>query len=172
MQMIEGTAFCFGDYINTDYIISSRRKKDTINPNELVQYLMEDIRPGFYHEVGTSGIIVAGKNFGCGSAMEVAAQVVYSAGIRFILAKSFARSYFRNAINNGIMPIEVDTSFIREGDQISIQIYDNGEILIKDLLNGKQAESRGLTGKAKSILDAGGLVAFVNSMKAEGRNYF
>ena len=70
------------------------------------------------------------------------------------------------------MPIEVDTSFIREGDQISIQIYDNGEILIKDLLNGKQAESRGLTGKAKSILDAGGLVAFVNSMKAEGRNYF
>ena len=87
MQVMEGTAFCFGDYINTDYIISSRRKKDTINPEELVQYLMEDMRPGFYREIGPSGIIVAGKNFGCGSAMEVAAQVVYSAGIRIDLRR-------------------------------------------------------------------------------------
>ena len=170
MQVIEGTAFCFGDYINTDYIISSRRKKDTINPDELVQYLMEDIRPGFYQEIGISGIIVAGKNFGCGSAMEVAAQVVYSAGIRCILAKSFARSYFRNAINNGIMPIETDTSFIQEGDHLSIQIQDNCVIRILDLTNGYYTESRGITGKAKDILDAGGLVAYVRCMKVEGRN--
>ena len=66
--------------------------------NELVQYLMEDIRPGFYREIGPSGIIVAGKNFGCGSAMEVAAQVVYSAGIRIVLAKSFDKSRYHNLI--------------------------------------------------------------------------
>ena len=172
MQVMEGTAFCFGDYINTDYIISSRRKKDTINPEELVQYLMEDIRPGFYREIGPSGIIVAGKNFGCGSAMEVAAQVVYSAGIRIVLAKSFARSYFRNAINNGILPIEADTSFIREGDRLSIQIHDDGFIRILDLTNGGTADSRGPTGKAKEILDAGGLIAYVRKSREEGRSCF
>ena len=97
MIQFEGAAFCFGDDINTDYIIASRRKRDTLDVNILKQYIMEDIRPGFFHELSGSAILVAGENFGCGSAMEVAAQVVRGNNIPVILAKSFARSYYRNA---------------------------------------------------------------------------
>ena len=76
MAEYRGKALCFGDNINTDYIIASRRKKDTINPDELVKYIMEDIRPGFSSLIEPGVMLAAGENFGCGSAMEVAAQIV------------------------------------------------------------------------------------------------
>lgn len=160
MYEVTGTAFVFPDDINTDYIISSRRKKDTIDPQELIPYLMEDIRPGFAAELAPCSILVAGENFGCGSAMEVAAQIVRAAGIEVIAAKSFARSYFRNAINNGILPVEIDTSFIREGDRICV-CMDEDFITITDETNQKRAQCPAPGGKVREILNAGGLISYM-----------
>ncbi len=168
MLEFTGRAICLGDDINTDYIISSRRKKDTINPEELVPYLMEDIRPGFNDMLKGSCILVAGQNFGCGSAMEVAAQVVKSAGITMILAKSFARSYFRNAINNGIMPVEIDTSDIREGDMI--RIAQSGDFIeVVDLRSMKAIRRAGFQGKIREILECGGLVPYMTRVIEDER---
>lgn len=160
MIQYEGTAFCFGDNINTDYIISSRRKRDTLDVEILKQYLMEDIRPGFFQELKEKNILVAGENFGCGSAMEVAAQVVRGNGISVILAKSFARSYYRNAVNNGILPVEMDTSNIREGDWLTVRM-DEKAIIVTNQRTGEQASCPPFRGKPAEILACGGLVEFV-----------
>lgn len=156
----EGTAFCFGDNINTDYIISSRRKRDTLDVEILKQYIMEDIRPGFFHELHGTGILVAGENFGCGSAMEVAAQVVRGNNIPVILAKSFARSYYRNAINNGILIVELDTDPIREGDRLRVTMDGDG-ILVEDLTTGMRAVRPGFRKELEDIIVSGGLIEFV-----------
>lgn len=160
MIQYEGTAFLFGDNVNTDYIISSRRKRDTLDVEILRQYIMEDIRPGFFRELQEKSILVAGENFGCGSAMEVAAQVVRGNGIRVILAKSFARSYFRNAVNNGILPVEMDTSRIREGDRLTVRM-DERAIVVTDQRTGEQVSRPPFRGKPGEILACGGLVEFV-----------
>jgi len=111
-----GVAHKFGDNINTDYIISSSRKRDTIDPQKLARFLMEDIRPGFGFQVKKGDFLVAGKNFGCSSAMEIAPLVIIFAGIKAVITKSYARSFYRNAINLGLLIIEADTDPIDEGD--------------------------------------------------------
>lgn len=121
---MNGRARVFGDDINTDYIISSSRKRKTIDPSALAPYLLEGVSPAFAASVQPGDLIVAGRNFGCGSAMEVAVTVIQAAGIRAVVAASFARSFFRNAINNGLLAIECDTSSFQEGDRVSIEVGD------------------------------------------------
>lgn len=162
----EGTAFCFGDHINTDYIISSRRKRDTLDVEVLKRYIMEDIRPGFYRELHGTGILVAGENFGCGSAMEVAAQVVRGSGIPVILAKSFARSYYRNAINNGILIVEMDTDSITEGDKMRVSM-DGDEIVVENLRTGESARLPGFRKELRDILECGGLIPYIRAKNAK-----
>ena len=165
MFQYEATAYCFGDNINTDYIISSRRKKDTIDPSELAPYLMEDIRPGFFGEIKGQAILVAGENFGCGSLMEVAAQIVYAAGIKVILAKSFARGYYRNAVNNGIMPIVMDTSGILEGDTILVEM-DEDSLTVTNGRTHQTVSCPPFRGMIGDILKHGGLVPYrINKRK-------
>lgn len=136
-----GRARVFGDDINTDYIVTSRRKRESLDPQVLRRYLFEEIDPGFADTVEPDDIIVAGKNFGCGSAMEVAVTAVLGAGIRAVVARSFSRTYYRNAVNNGLLPVVRDTSGIREGDRITV-------------------EAEGLPELMAEIVAAGGLVAY------------
>jgi 3-isopropylmalate/(R)-2-methylmalate dehydratase small subunit len=149
-----------GDDVNTDYIISSTRKRETIDEQMLKRYLFEAIDPGFAASVRPGDLLVAGKNFGCGSAMEVAATVILAAGIPAVLAKSFARSFFRNAINNGLLPIECDTSDIAEGDAISVTLEASG-VVVANERTGHHDVRRPLSGIAGEILAAGGLVPYL-----------
>jgi len=126
----------------------------------LKKYIMADIRPGFYDELDGVTILVAGENFGCGSAMEVAAQVMSANNIPIILAKSFARSYFRNCVNNGVMPVEMDTGNIAEGDILHV-VMENDRIMVNNLRTGTVDKCPGFDGIVADILKIGGIVPYV-----------
>jgi 3-isopropylmalate/(R)-2-methylmalate dehydratase small subunit len=156
---LEGRARVLGEDINTDYIISSRRKQKTLDPGSLKSYLLESVDPGFAASVAPGDVLVAGKNFGCGSAMEVAVTVVMAAGIRAVLAPSFARTYYRNAINNGLIPVECETGGIHEGDRLKIVLEETGARIIN--LNGNAVlHGHSLPAIMLSVLGEGGLVAY------------
>ncbi|MBN3801605.1 alpha-IPM isomerase [Paraburkholderia sp. Ac-20336] len=156
---INGMARRFGDDVNTDYIISSRRKRESLDPAVLKQYLFETIAPEFAASVRAGDIVVAGKNFGCGSAMEVAVTAVVGAGIKVVLAQSFARTYFRNAVNNGLYPIECDTSRIAEGAALSIELGEQVIVRCEGMTEPLQAAP--IARDMLAILDAGGLVPYL-----------
>jgi len=158
-QTIEGRARCFGDDVNTDYVISSRRKRDSLDPQVLRQYLFETTHPDFAQSVREGDLIVAGKNFGCGSAMEVAVTAVVGAGVRVVLAQTFARTYFRNAINNGLYPVECDTSRIREGDTVRVVFGEQTQVWINDAATPLLGAP--IAPEILQILNAGGLVPYL-----------
>lgn len=151
---LDGMARVFGDHINTDYIISGKYKSRTTDLNEMAKYLMEDIRPGFYDELTPGDFIVGGINFGCGSSRETAAWVIKKVGIAAVLAKGFARIFFRNAINIGLPVVRVDTGGIREGDRLRV---DLGKGSIENLTQGGQLTTQPLPPFMQRILDAGGM---------------
>ena len=115
------------DDINTDYIISGRYKFKIQDPVELAKHLMEDLDPTFYSKLQKGDFIVAGNNFGCGSSREQAPMAVKYAGIAAVLAKSFARIFYRNCFNLGLPAIECDTDGISEGDELEVDL-DSGVI--------------------------------------------
>ncbi|HEY2019872.1 alpha-IPM isomerase [Paraburkholderia sp.] len=156
---IDGIARRFGDNVNTDYIISSRRKRESLDPAVLKQYLFETITPDFAATVNLGDILVAGKNFGCGSAMEVAVTAVVGAGIKVVLAQSFARTYFRNAVNNGLYPIECDTSRIEEGAALHIEL--GAHVTVRCDRMSEPLEAEPIAHEMLAILDAGGLVPYL-----------
>jgi len=161
MMVLAGRARILGDDINTDYLISSSRKKESLDPQVLRHYLLEDLDPAFAGSVMDGDILVAGRNFGCGSAMEVAVTVVLGAGIRAVVAKSFSRTYWRNAVNNGLLAIVADTSGIEEGQRLEVH------------LAGSRPELRVMTEPARTVpceplppfmlalREAGGLVPYL-----------
>jgi 3-isopropylmalate/(R)-2-methylmalate dehydratase small subunit len=144
----------FGDDVNTDYIVASRRKRDSLDPQVLRRYLFEEIAPEFAASIEPSDVIVAGKNFGCGSAMEVAVTAIMGAGIPAVLARSFSRTYYRNAVNNGLRPIVCDTSRIREGDRLEISDC------LTNAATGEQIAYEPLPEIMRRIIEAGGLVSY------------
>jgi 3-isopropylmalate/(R)-2-methylmalate dehydratase small subunit len=144
----------FGDDLNTDYIIASRRKRDTLDPLALRHFLFEEIAPEFASSIEPGDVIVAGKNFGCGSAMEVAVTAVLGAGIHAVLARSFSRTYYRNAVNNGLHPLICDTACIREGDRLRI------EDAVVNETTGERISTERLPEVMLRIIEAGGLVAY------------
>lgn len=161
MKQFCGRVHKFGDDINTDYIISSRRKRDTLDMNILKQYIMEDISPDFAGRVKEGDILVAGDNFGCGSAMEVASLVVKAVGINVVLAKSFARAFFRNGVNGGLLLVECDTQGIEDGDCLEIR-FDSGTIGIFNKIKHFSLEVPAFVGIVTDLVEAGGLVEYLN----------
>jgi 3-isopropylmalate/(R)-2-methylmalate dehydratase small subunit len=156
---LEGRARVVGEDINTDYIIASTRKRDTLDEQVLKQYLLETVDPAFAASVQPGDLLVAGANFGCGSAMEIAATVVLAAGIRAVVARSFSRTFYRNAINNGLLPVECETRGIAEGDDLVVTL-DGGRLSVEDRTQGLTLAAAPFSGMMADILDAGGLVEF------------
>jgi len=130
-MIYKGRVYKFGDNINTDFIISGRYKFSITDMKKLTEHLFEDIRPNFYKEIEPKeSILVAGRNFGMGSSREQAPLVIKEAKILCVIAKSFARIFFRNAFNIGLALIEADTDNIKESDCLNILFKDG---LIKNL---------------------------------------
>jgi 3-isopropylmalate/(R)-2-methylmalate dehydratase small subunit len=120
--IIRGTAHRFGDDVNTDYIISAQHKASTIDIAEMARFAMFDIDPDFAGRVRPGDVVVAGRNFGCGSSRETAVTVLIQLGVGAVLASSFARIFFRNAINLGLPALECDTSGVVAGDEIEVML--------------------------------------------------
>jgi 3-isopropylmalate/(R)-2-methylmalate dehydratase small subunit len=162
-MMLEGRVFKFADNINTDWIISGRYKFSITDMKKLSQYLFEDIRPDFYKEIipGKS-ILVAGENFGMGSSREQAPWVIKEAGISCIIAKSFARIFYRNAFNIGLPLIETDTSTLAEADNILIDV-DKGSITNTNT----NAKIGFIPWNAfrKELVASGGIINYLNKYK-------
>ena len=157
---LAGIAHVFGDHINTDYIISAKHKGRFTDIKQMVTYLMEDIRPGFFNEIRPGDFIVGGINFGCGSSREAAPAVIKEAGIAAVLAKGFARIFYRNAINIGIPVVRVDTGSIQEGDLLRIDL-DKGSI--DNVTRGGTLITHPLPPFIQQILDAGGMENYFRS---------
>ena len=175
MKTFEGRIHKIGDDINTDYIISSRRKRDTLDLTILKNYIFEDIDPEFAKRIRAGDILAAGENFGCGSAMEVASLeenfgcgsamevaslVIKAAGIEVILAKSFARTFYRNGINGGILLVECDTDEISQSDRLKIEIGEQ-DISVRNLSRDTVRSARLPGGVLLDIFEAGGLVNYI-----------
>jgi 3-isopropylmalate/(R)-2-methylmalate dehydratase small subunit len=156
---LRGRARLFGDDVNTDYIISSTRKRESLDPLVLRQYLFEGLDPAFAASVTPGDLLVAGKNFGCGSAMEVAVTAVLGAGIPAVIASSFSRTYYRNAINNGLLPLICDTRRIGGGDILSIG--GGADMTICNETTGESLMPETLPPIMLDILGAGGLVPYM-----------
>ena len=155
---LEGRARLLGDDVNTDYIIASIRKRETIDPHVLKQFMLETLDPAFAATVQPGDIFVAGRNFGCGSAMEVAVTVPHAAGVRAVIARSFARTYFRNAINNGLIPVECDVDQFGEGDQLTIEL--GRTLTVQNETRHVTVTALPLPPNTLRILEAGGLVPY------------
>ncbi len=121
-MLLHGKAFKFGNDVNTDYIISGKHKFKTLDMKELARHVMEDLDPHFYEKITEGDMIVAGSNFGCGSSREQAPLAIKNANISCVLASSFARIFFRNAINTGLPVIECDTSKIDPEDELEVNL--------------------------------------------------
>ena len=148
-----------GDNINTDFIISGRYKFSITDIKELAKHIMEDIDPEFSTKiVPGKSILVAGKNFGLGSSREQAPLVIKEAGIVAVLAKSFARIFYRNSFNIGLLLVETDTQNIEEKDTLEIDL-DTGEVA--DLTKNIQLEAKPLPPFMQELLREGGVVNYI-----------
>ncbi len=155
---ITGKAIKLGDNINTDFIISGRYKFAITDIKELARHIMEDIDPAFLQKIipGKS-IIVAGNNFGMGSSREQAPLVIKEAGISAVLAKQFARIFYRNSFNIGLPLIETDTDKISEADSLEIDLREG---LVSDTSKDIRLKIKPLPGFMQDLLREGGIVNY------------
>ncbi|WP_292517162.1 3-isopropylmalate dehydratase small subunit [Methanoculleus sp.] len=150
----------FGNDIDTDAIIPGRFLT-IYDPAELAKHAFEGTRDAFAKEAGEGDIVVAGTNFGCGSSREHAPLALLGAGVKVVVAKSFARIFYRNAVNTGLLPLvcpEAET--IRDGETVSVDIAA-GFIEV----DGRRLAVEPIPGFLKEIVDAGGLVAYAKDLE-------
>ena len=160
-----GQVYKFGNDIDTDAIIPARYL-NTFDPVELARHCMEDADPQFSRKVKAGDIIVAEKNFGCGSSREHAPIAIKAAGVSCVIAKSFARIFYRNAVNIGLPILEsaeaVDA--IQEGDQVEVEL-ESGRIL--NLRTGVSYQAVPFPEFMQKIMDKGGLIEYVRDKIAK-----
>jgi 3-isopropylmalate/(R)-2-methylmalate dehydratase small subunit len=155
---IEGKAIKLGDNINTDFIISGRYKFSITDMKELSKHIMEDIDPDFPKKiVPGKSIMVAGNNFGMGSSREQAPLVIKESGIVAVLAKSFARIFYRNGFNIGLLLVEVDTDKIDENDVLELDL-DNG--IVRNLTKNFGLKIKPLPVFMQELLKEGGVINY------------
>lgn len=158
-----GTALKYGNNVDTDVIIPARYL-NTSDKKELAKYCMIDIDKTFVSRVKQGDIIVSGENFGCGSSREHAPIAIKESGISLIIAKSFARIFYRNAINIGLPIVECEAAAeeISEGDKVEMD-FSTG--VIKNLTTGKEYTSEPFPEFIQSIIGVGGLIGAVKGGK-------
>lgn len=158
---IVGKVYKYGDDIDTDRIIPGKYTK-TMNLNELAEHAMEDLDPDFKNKFISGGIIAAGSNFGCGSSREQAPLALKQVGVAAVAAKSFARIFFRNAINIGLVLVECNTDLIADGEVLEIDL-NHGKVHNKD--GGATLEISPMPQVMQDILEEGGLVSYLKAHK-------
>ena len=158
----KGRVFKFADNIDTDVIIPARYLT-TSDPKELAKHCMEDIDSSFAGKVKDGDIMVAGKNFGCGSSREHAPLAIKGAGIRCVVAESFARIFYRNALNIGLPILECPSAAkaIKEGDEIEID-FDSG--VISNVTTGEKFQAEPFPPFMKELIAAGGLTGYAKKL--------
>lgn len=161
MKEARGTVFRYGDNVDTDVIIPARYLA-TSEPAELAKHCMEDIDRDFVKKVKPGDIIVASKNFGCGSSREHAPIAIKGAGVSVVIAETFARIFYRNAINIGLPIVECKEAAeeIKAGDTVSVN-FDTG--IITDETTGKTYQGQSFPPFMQQLIDAGGLIPYINS---------
>ncbi len=165
--MSKGRVWKYGDDINTDVIFPGRYTYKMMEPAEMAKHAMEDLDPDFAKNVKPGDVIVAGKNFGCGSSREQAAACLKVAGVQAVVAKSFARIYFRNAINLGLAVLQCAEAAdaLKTGDEVEID-FAGGKIISGD----RVFEFFPLPESVLGIIEAGGLIEYTKKkLAAAGR---
>ena len=153
-----GKAFKFGDNISTDHIAPGRLFHLRSNLEEFAKHVLEDADETFASRMEKGDFVVAGNNFGLGSSREHAPQIIKIAGVRAVLAKSFARIFYRNAINIGLLLIECDTDRIDAGDELDVDIKAG---VVKNLTQGTEIKITPLPDVMIKLLDDGGLIEHI-----------
>lgn len=158
-----GRVFRYGDNVDTDVIIPARYL-NTSDPKELASHCMEDIDTTFVTRVKPGDIIVADKNFGCGSSREHAPIAIKESGVSCVIARSFARIFYRNAINIGLPIIECEEAVkdIEEGNELEV---DFGTGVIKNLTTGKEYQGEPFPEFMQKIINSNGLVEYIKANK-------
>jgi 3-isopropylmalate/(R)-2-methylmalate dehydratase small subunit len=157
-MVVKGKAWKFGDDISTDHITPGRFYHLRSNLEELTKHVFDDIVPGFSQKVTKGDVIVAGKNFGLGSSREHAPLIIKMAGIDAIVAESFARIFYRNAINVGLAAIICPVHDIEEGNELEIEL-DEGVLI--DRSTGSTKSFPPLPAIMRDILEEGGLDNYI-----------
>ena len=154
---VKGRAWVFGDHIDTDQIIPARYL-NTSDPGELASHVMEDADPEFPSKVKRGDIIVGGRNFGCGSSREHAPVAIKYAGVPVVIARSFARIFYRNAFNIGLPLLEVPDIDVNTGDELEVDL-ENGRII--NLTTGRQFQATPVPEFMMRVLKSGGLMGYL-----------
>jgi len=155
---MKGTAHKLGNDINTDYVISGRYKFSITDPKELAKKVFEDLDPNLASKIKEGDFIVAGENFGCGSSREQAPQALKATGISAIIAKYYARIFYRNAVNLGLLVLEADTDSIDDGDEIEVDMESSK---IKILNKDKEIDFKQVPEFMQKIIEEGGVVEYI-----------
>lgn len=160
MEKAKGRVFGYGDNVDTDVIIPARYL-NTTDHKELASHCMEDIDKDFIKNVKEGDIMVARKNFGCGSSREHAPIAIKASGISCVIAETFARIFYRNAINIGLPIVECKEASeeIGAGDEVEVD-FDTG--VITDITTGKTYQGQAFPAFMQNIIDKGGLINYIN----------
>ena len=161
MNRLRGNAHRFGNDVDTDLIIPARYL-NTSDPKELAQHCMEDADPAFVSKINQGDMIVAGKNFGCGSSREHAPIAIKTAGVSCVIAASFARIFYRNAINIGLPILESleASQNIAEGDLVEVDL-DTGKI--NNLTRNQTYQAAAFPPFMQELINTGGLIEYVKN---------